>query len=476
MMENTLQLATRGIDELPGPAPWPLVGNLPQVTPLRIHQDVEAWSRKYGPLFKIRFGRTDIVVLASHELVGAALRDRPDGFRRPAITSDVGEEMGGRPGVFVAEGAAWREQRRMVMAALSPHAVKAYFPALVAVTLRLREHWRRAADDGRAIDLTEDLKRFSVDVIAGLAFGTDVNTIDGGEDVIQRHLDIILPAVARRTIALFPYWRYVRLPQDRRLDASVAALNGSIDALIASARARLAAEPARRERPAHLLEAMICAADQDGNGIDDRIIAGNVMTMLLAGEDTTSHTLAWMLHLLRQNPEALRKARDEVARVAPDPAAFTIEQMDGLDYLDACAQEAMRLKPVAPFIPLEALRDSVIGDVRIPKGGLVWCVMRNDSVDEAHVKRAADFEPERWLRGGDGAVGKHLSMPFGAGVRTCPGRYLALLEIKLASAMLLSSFDLLSIDTVDGAEPQELMGFTMSPVGLRMRLGRIEGL
>jgi cytochrome P450 len=476
MMENTLQLATRGIDELPGPAPWPLVGNLPQVTPLRIHQDVEAWSRKYGPLFKIRFGRTDIVVLASHELVGAALRDRPDGFRRPAITSDVGEEMGGRPGVFVAEGAAWREQRRMVMAALSPHAVKAYFPALVAVTLRLREHWRRAAADGRAIDLTEDLKRFSVDVIAGLAFGTDVNTIDGGEDVIQRHLDIILPAVARRTIALFPYWRYVRLPQDRRLDASVAALNGSIDALIASARARLAAEPARRERPAHLLEAMICAADQDGNGIDDRIIAGNVMTMLLAGEDTTSHTLAWMLHLLRQNPEALRKARDEVARVAPDPAAFTIEQMDGLDYLDACAQEAMRLKPVAPFIPLEALRDSVIGDVRIPKGGLVWCVMRNDSVDEAHVKRAADFEPERWLRGGDGAIGKHLSMPFGAGVRTCPGRYLALLEIKLASAMLLSSFDLLSIDTADGAEPQELMGFTMSPVGLRMRLGRIDGL
>ena len=118
MMEQTLPLAAREIADLPGPAAWPLVGNLPQIRPLRIHQDVEAWSRQYGPLFKIRFGRTDIVVLASHELVGAALRDRPDGFRRPAITSDVGEEMGGRPGVFVAEGATWREQRRMVMAAL----------------------------------------------------------------------------------------------------------------------------------------------------------------------------------------------------------------------------------------------------------------------------------------------------------------------------------------------------------------------
>jgi cytochrome P450 len=473
MIEHTLHLALREIDDLPGPAPWPLVGNLPQITPLRIHQDLEAWSRQYGPVFKIRVGRTDIVVLSSHELVGAALRDRPDGFRRPSITSQVGDEMGGRPGVFVAEGATWRNQRRMVMAALAPHAVKAYFPALVAVALRLRAHWRRTAAAGAAVDLTEDLKRFSVDVIAGLAFGTDVNTIDGGEDVIQRHLDIILPAVARRSISLIPYWRYVRLPRDRQLDASVAALNGAVDALIAAARARLTAEPARRERPAHLLDAMICAADEGGSGLDDRAIAGNVMTMLLAGEDTTSHTLAWMLYLLRKNPDALREARAEVARVAPDPAAFTIEQMDNLDYLDACAQEAMRLKPVAPFIPLEALRDTVIGDVRVPQGGQLWCVMRNDSVDEQCVPRAASFDPSRWLPGGAAPINKHLSMPFGAGARTCPGRYLALLEIKLASAMLLSSFDIDAIDTADGDAPQELMGFTMSPVGLRMHLRRI---
>lgn len=473
MIEHTLQLAMHEIDDLPGPAAWPLVGNLPQITPLRIHQDLEAWSRQYGPVFKIRVGRTNIVVLSSHELVGAALRDRPDGFRRPSITSQVGNEMGGRPGVFVAEGAAWRNQRRMVMAALAPHAVKAYFPALVAVALRLRAHWRRAAAAGRAVDLTEDLKRFSVDVIAGLAFGTDVNTIDGGEDVIQRHLDIILPAVARRSISLIPYWRYVRLPRDRRLDASVAALNGAVDALIAAARAQLAAAPARRERPAHLLDALICAADEGGGGLDDRAIAGNVMTMLLAGEDTTSHTLAWMLYLLRKNPDALRRARAEVARVAPDPAAFTIEQMDGLDYLDACAQEAMRLKPVAPFIPLEALRETVIGDVRVPRGGQLWCVMRHDSVDEQSVPRAADFDPSRWLPGAAAPINKHVSMPFGAGPRTCPGRYLALLEIKLASAMLLSSFDIDAIDTGDGAEPQELMGFTMSPVGLHMHLERI---
>jgi cytochrome P450 len=467
---HTIAAELRHIADLPGPRPWPLAGNLPQITPTRLHQDLEGWARQYGPLFKISFGRTQMLVVASHDLVNAVLRDRPDGFRRPSITANVSDEMGGRPGLFLAEGTAWRDQRRMVMTALAPHAVKAYFPSLVAVGLRLQQHWQRAAREGRVIDLTEDLKRFSVDVIAGLAFGSDVNTIDGGEDVIQRHMDIVLPAVARRSMALFPYWRYVRLPQDRQLDASLLALNQSIDGLVTIARARLAAEPERRARPANLLEAMICAADEGGSGVDDVAVAGNVATMLLAGEDTTSNTLAWMLYLLQQNPAAMQKAREEVLRVAPDPRAFTIEQMDGLDYLDACAQEAMRLKPVAPFIPLEALRDSVVGDVQVPRGSLVWCVMRNDSVSNDFVADAADFHPERWLAGAAQPMNKQVSMPFGAGVRTCPGRYLALLEIKLASAMLLSSFDIASIGTASGAEPQELDGFTMSPIGLQMRL------
>ncbi len=462
--------ALRTVESLPGPRPWPLAGNLPNMRLDRIHRDVEEWSKRYGPVFRINIGNVPMVVLAGHELVSAALRDRPDGFRRPSITAEVSNEMGGRPGLFLAEGAAWRNQRRMVMTALAPHAVKAYFPSLVKVGLRLQQRWRQAARDGSAIDLTEDLKRFSVDVIAGLAFGTDVNTIDGGQDVIQRHMDAILPEVSRRSFALFPYWRYVKLPRDRRLDESVRQLDKAVDQLIATARARLAAEPHRRERPANLLEAMICAADEGDSGVNDVTVAGNVTTLLLAGEDTTSNTLAWMLYLLQNNPAALRKARAEVQRIAPDTAAFTIEQMDALDYLEACAQEAMRLKPVAPFLPLESLRDSVIGDVRIPKGGLVWCVMRHDSVSDSHVPQASQFDPERWLQKGDGAMNKLVSMPFGAGVRTCPGRYLALLEIKLASAMLLNSFDIASLDTVDGKEPDELMAFTMSPVGLRMQL------
>ncbi|WP_295993039.1 cytochrome P450 [Rugamonas sp.] len=460
----------RAVADLPGPPGWPVLGNLPQMRVERIHRDVEDWTRQFGPLFKLRFGPLPVLVVAGHEAVNAILRDRPDGFRRPRVTANVTAELGGKPGLFMAEGQAWRDQRRMVMAGFAPHAIKAYFPALVTVARRLQRRWQDAAGAGRVIDLMGDLKRYTVDIIAGLAFGAEVNTIDGGEDVIQRHLDRILPAVARRSIAWFPHWRYIKLPADRRLDRSIAGMNHEIATLIAAARARMAAEPARRARPVNLLEAMIAAADEGGSGVDDDAVAGNVMTMLLAGEDTTANTLAWMLYLLHRHPAALRRAQEEVRRLAPDPAGFTVEQMDGLEYLDACIQEAMRLKPVAPYIPLEALRDTVVGDVAVPRGMLVWCVLRHDAVDEGHVPRAAAFEPERWLAGGGQAMDKRLGQPFGGGLRTCPGRYLALLEIKAAMAMLLSTFELAAVDTPDGGEARELMGFVMSPLGLTMRL------
>lgn len=456
----------RHLADLPGPRPWPLLGNLPQLSPTRMHRQVEAWARRYGPLFAMRFAATPVLVVADPALIASVLRDRPDGFRRPSATAQVATDMDERQGLLLAEGSAWRAQRRMVMAALAPHAVKAYFPALLATGLRLRERWRQAARDDQHIDLALDLKCYSIDIIAGLAFGIEVNTLERGEHALQRHMAIILGGLARRSMAPFPYWRYLKLPRERQLDASVAALRSAVDELIAAARTRLAADPARRQQPGNLLEAMLCAAQEEGSGVDDNIVAGNVATVLLAGEETTGSALAWLLYLLQDNPLALQQAREEVLRVAPDPEQFTIEQMDALAYLDACAREALRLKPPTPFIPLEALRDSVVGDVMVPKGGLVWCVMRHDS----EAPPGSDFDPGRWLRQNNDAIGQPRSMPFGAGPRTCPGRYLALLEIKLACAMLLASFEIVAIATQDGRAPQEWMGFTMSPVGLRMRL------
>jgi cytochrome P450 len=473
----------RQFDELPGPRGVPVFGNLLQIESTRLHLQLEQWCEEYGAVFKLRLGPRRAVVVGDHELIAQALRDRPDGFRRTAKLEQVWTEMGLFGGVFSANGDVWRRQRRMVMAGFDPAHVKRFYPSLQRVAERLVQRWQRAADAGTAIDLQADLMRFTVDAVAGLAFGAEVNTLQSDDDVIQKHLNQIFPAVFKRIFAPLPLWRWFPSAADRALTASVAAVNTAVDGFIVQARARLQADPGLREKPGNLLEAMLVAADEPGSGIDDPQVAGNVLTMLLAGEDTTANTLAWMIHLLWEHPAALARATDEVRRVFASAGADatpgqppTLEQLAQLDFVEAVAHEAMRLKPVAPQNSMQALRDTTLGDVHIPAGMVVIAVTRRDAVSERHVPNAAAFDPGRWLaEGSPGAAAssaKRISMPFGAGPRICPGRYLALLEIKLAMAVLLSHFDIQQVDTADGQPPREVLQLAMGPSGLRMRLRR----
>src|SRR5262252_5658436 len=147
----------RQIADLPGPRGLPWIGNLLQLQRATIHRSVERWCDEFGPLFKFRIGRRRIVVLADHERIAAALRDRPDGWRRTQQLQQVGREMGLLPGVFGAEGDSWRRQRRMVMSGLDPGRVRAYFPSLRKVTERARKRWHAAAQSQRPLDLSAEL-------------------------------------------------------------------------------------------------------------------------------------------------------------------------------------------------------------------------------------------------------------------------------------------------------------------------------
>jgi len=459
----------RRIADLPCPRGWPLVGNLFQLRREVIHQGVERWARQYGALFRMRIGRQQLVVVSDHALINEVLRDRPQGWRRTQTLQRIGLEMGLKPGLFGSEGDAWRAQRRMVMSGLDPGRVRAYFPQLQRVTDRLQRRWRQAALEGRTLELQPELMRYTVDTVAGLAFGRDINTLETEGDVIQQHLDRIFPALFRRIMTTVPYWRWFKLPADRALDRSVVAIKRAIAEFIAEARQRLAAEPARREQPPNLLEAMIVAAEEGRTGIGDEQVSANVLTMLLAGEDTTANTLAWLLHLLHRHPEAMARARDEAQRVAGAAEPLTPEHLARLEYIEACLHETMRLKPVAPFMVIEALQDTRIADLQVPAGTMLWCALRHDALNPQHFAEPQAFKPERWLDEAAGH-GKRVAMPFGAGPRMCPGRYLALTEMKMLLAMLLSRFEIESVSAPGGTEAAERMSFTMVPVGLGMRL------
>ena len=467
------EAALRRYEDLPGPRGLPLLGNALQMKGPQVHLQLERWCHEFGPYYRISVGPRRLLVVGEHQVVAAMLRDRPDGFSRGARLEAIGTEMGLKPGLFGVNGDVWRRQRRMVMAGFDPAHIKSYYPALCRVAQRLVGRWQNAARANRSIDLQADLMRYTVDTIAGLAFGAEVNTLESDEDVIQKHLDKIFPALARRLNAAMPTWRWLPSRKDRELKHSMVAVNEAVDGFVAQARARLKQDPERAKNPPNLLEAMIVAADEPDSGIDDAQVAGNVLTMLLAGEDTTANTIAWMIYLLSRHPQALARAAEEVRRIVVDPKNPTYEQIGALAYVEACTHETMRLKPVAPMLVLQPLREMTAGNVRVPRNVTVLGLMRRDSVSDDYVSNAAEFRPERWLAGegaGQASAAKRISMPFGAGPRICPGRYLALLEMKMAMAMLLSYFEIEGVDTRDGGEAAERLSFTMTPVGLRLRL------
>jgi cytochrome P450 len=217
------------------------LGNIHQLDLTKLHLILERWAAQYEPVYLFKMGLARVVVLSDPKWCDQVLRARPETFTRHSRIANEFSAMGFE-GVLSAEGDAWRPQRRLAMLALAQRHLHGLYPKLQTVTTRLKKRWERLADAGEPLDVVDELKRFTVDVTTLITFGHDVNTVEQGDDVIQRKLELVAPAVTRRLFALFPTWRLVRLPRDRRLDRALAELRAWLGGLIVAERA-LAAEP-----------------------------------------------------------------------------------------------------------------------------------------------------------------------------------------------------------------------------------------
>ena len=456
--------------DLPGPPGWPLIGNLHRIRFDRLHAVLEEWAARYGPLYRIRIGPRRVAVLSDRDAIERILVERPHGFRRTRALAAAADGMGLK-GVFAAEGEDWRRQRRIVAAALRRARIEDFFPRLAATAARLRRRWERAADLGEPVDLCGDLMRFTVDATVRFAFGVDPNTLEKEGPALQRHLDAVFPVLHRRANAPFAYWRYLRLPSDRALDRALLSLRREVAAMASAARARLDAEPGRRDAPGDFLEAIVAAADT--GAFSDADIFANAGTLLLAGEDTTANTIAWTVHLLAGHPNWLERCQREADEaIAPSAGIEAPQQAARLPVLDAVCNEAMRLKPVAPLHVVEPVADSEIMGCLIPGGTPIMMPVRRMATEDRNFRDGGRFDPERWLLPRERRPVPHddrAFIPFGAGPRLCPGRHLALLEIRMVLAMLFRNFE---VELVPGPPVEERLAFTMVPANLFVRLKR----
>lgn len=462
----------RHVRDLPGPGGLPLIGNALQLGGHDMHQVMERWSQEFGGVFQVRLGRKRVVVVGEGRLIHAILKDRPEGFRRYRQFEEIAGEMG-IDGVFTAEGATWKRQRRITAQALANKHLREFFPTIQDVTRRLARRWLERSDLSQPIPISKDLMRFTVDLTTRLAFGYEMNTLEQERDLIQDHLELIFPKLHRRSFAMVKYWRWFKLPSDRQLDQALEEVRNLIQVYTDAARRRIAEQPELREAPTNFLESLLVAEEAGEPAFNDHEIQSNVFTMLLAGEDTTAHSIGWLVYHLMHHPKAQARLRQEID-MALDHEHFLTDYDQGnqLPYLEACIQESMRLKPVAVMILLEALQDQTLAGMHIPKGTNIFTLSRAESLDPHNFGQPEAFRPERWLQQIPGCphAGARTQRPFGYGPRLCPGRNLATIEMKCVLVMLMRYFEL----TPPSIAPEvtERVAFAMNPEHLLVKFQR----
>lgn len=457
-------------ENLPSPRGLPILGHLLEFKPERGHLQFEAWARELGTPFRFNLGpRLHFIVLDDVALFHQASRDRPDGYTRGATLQPTFAEMGIN-GLFSIEGKAWHAQRRLIMQALNATHFRGWFSTLQDITARLHRRWTRLSQRGEVIEMGEDLRRYTVDVTSALAFGKNPNTIETEGDRIQQQLEVIFPAIMRRAFAPIRYWNWIRLPSDRRLDRALAEVRAYANERIAASRARLTSDTSGATTNA--LEALLLA--QDAEGLTENEVISNVMTLLVAGEDTTSNSLAWTMMFLSEDPELQQRMHARaVDHLGGSPVCPDHETLHAMDDFEPLALEAMRLKPVVPFNSFTTTRPTILGDLDLPAHSKLFFLKRPAMLDPANFEDPLRYHPERWRRnraaGANGARHEQRAfVQFGAGPRVCPGRHLATLEMRLVLSMLLRNFEVEL--ACPAGEIREVDAFTMMPSHMPVRL------
>ncbi|MTI29726.1 cytochrome P450 [Xanthovirga aplysinae] len=463
---NEEHTSTVTIEDLPSPKKSLLFGHLPQFKAKSKHKVLERWAEESGEVYKINLLDKKFVVSTDPNLNHQVLKLRPDQFRRFYKISEIMEEMG-ILGVLNTEGERWKNHRKLTSEALNLKNVKGFFPTISKITNRLFNKLKKLEAGQIKVDVQKEMMRYTVDITTAIAFGYPMNTLDKEKDVIQNHLEKIFPMVNKRLTSPLAYWRLIKFKQDKELDLALLEIEKIIMKFISDAKNRLKQEPELKNKPTNFLEALLVEQEREGN-FSDLEVFGNVFTLLLAGEDTTSNSISWALYYLAQNSEIIKKVRKESFEIFPEHAhAIKYEDINKLKYTEAVAMEAIRLKPVTPTMHYQALEDLKINNFYFKKGTTIILQNKVPQTHEDNFIQAKHFIPERWINTGCPVHGTHkpeVIKAFGGGPRYCPGKNLAMHEMIMALSMICKNFDLEF--AVDPEEVQEVHAFTMYPDNL----------
>jgi cytochrome P450 len=347
--------------------------------------------------------------------------------------------------LLTSDGERWRRQRRLVQPAFARPRLAAYSGAMVDEARRSAQ--RLSA--GGTFDLGREMNRLTLAIVTRTLFG---QALDEGGKTARAILEL------NRWFSTPPILTPFQFKAKQRFQEVVDTLDSVIEGLIASKRAALATNPTSSD---DLLSALLSVRDEQDERLSERELRDQLLTLYLAGHETTSHALTWTLYLLSQHPDACARLRAEHDRVLGGRLP-TFDDVPALPYTECVLKEALRMYPPAFIVPRNACEDTTVGPYAVPKGSevAVWIyVMQRDPrwFPEPERFRPERFEPER-----EAERPKYAYIPFGAGQRACIGQLFAMLEAQLILATLVPRLD---FAYARRRPPRASRGLTLAPAG-----------
>lgn len=418
----------------PGPAGKPLIGSL-----LELRRDalgfVTRMREEYGDLVRLRLGPHRAFLVTHPDLVRHVLLGNGGGYARGGVFYDTLTEFLGQ-GQLTSTGPHWLRLRRMTQPVFKRERLLPFCKTINEQTSVILDRWNLASRSGEAVDVSRDLSELTLSVVGRTVFGVDLGSEAGA--VGQATTDVI-DYVMSRSEATVPLPSWLPTPLGIRYRRARKVLDDLIYGVIAERRAS-------GSFPDDLLSMMMQARDEEsGEGMTDEQLRDQVVTMLMAGHETTANALSWACYLLALNPDRANRLVADVDDILRGemPEAGHVPR---LDYVRMVVEESMRIYPPAWFFGRAVLQDDVMAGHPVPAGSMV---IVSPYVVHHHPDfwdRPAAFVPERFDASNSEGRHPYSYIPFGGGAHFCVGKNLAMLEAVMVLASLVSRFRLKLVD------------------------------
>jgi cytochrome P450 len=431
----------------------PILGNVFALARDRLWVMQQAGAIR-GGICELPLARGSVVVVSTPDLVHELLVTQADSFAKGTSFRFLRPVIGN--GLLTSEGDFHTRQRKLMAPALTHKRIAAYADTMAAYAERAQAAW----EDGAHIDLSAEMMRLTLDIVSKTLLDTDVGT---AADEVGSAVSLLMRAVNARISTPLSF-----------LLGSASRSSGAREAMATLDRVILRIIRERRESKADTgdLLSMLLAAQEEGTGegMSDAQVRDEVMTIFLAGHETTANALSWALYLLARHPESYRRLRDEATTVLGGRAA-SANDIPRLGYALQVFKEALRLYPPAYLTSRLAVRDVEIGGHLIRAGTDVIaniCAMQRRPEYFPDPDR---FDPDRFGAAAEKNLPHGAYLPFGAGARICIGNNFAMMEGQLILATLAQRVDL-ALDVAGDIAPEPLV--TLRPAGgVPMRVRRL---